>query len=74
MNRNLAPEIDEALRGRWEPVGDPVLGRRRGRLKLRLYGHKLRGGWTLVRVQGKQERERRRRQDANPDHRERPAP
>lgn len=37
-------------RGQWQPVGDPREGYREGRLKFRLFGHKLRGGWTLVRI------------------------
>lgn len=37
-------------RGSWTPDGDPVAGRRKGRLKFRLSGEKLRGGWTLVRM------------------------
>jgi bifunctional non-homologous end joining protein LigD len=35
-------------RGSWEPVGDPHEGHRTGRLKFRLQGEKLRGGWMLV--------------------------
>ena len=37
-------------RGYWAPVGDPVAGRRQGKLKFKLFGEKLRGGWTLVRI------------------------
>jgi bifunctional non-homologous end joining protein LigD len=37
-------------RGTWEPVGDPYDGYRKGRLKFRLSGVKLRGGWNLVRM------------------------
>lgn len=37
-------------RGGWEPVGDPREGLRKGRLKFRLHGRKLRGGWALVRT------------------------
>lgn len=37
-------------RGRWQPVGDPYEGYRKGRLKFRLEGAKLRGGWNLVRM------------------------
>src|SRR5690606_28989234 len=36
--------------GQWEPVGDAEEGYRRGRLKFRLLGRKLRGGWSLVRM------------------------
>ena len=37
-------------RGTWQPVDDPIEGRRRGRLKFHLQGKKLKGGWTLVRM------------------------
>jgi bifunctional non-homologous end joining protein LigD len=37
-------------RGSWSPVGDPLVGYRRGRLKFSLNGHKLRGLWNLVRM------------------------
>src|SRR5688500_1463785 len=40
-------------RGRWFPEGDPVAEYRRGRLKFRLEGERLRGRWTLVRMQGR---------------------
>ncbi|MBP7566170.1 MAG: DNA ligase D [Burkholderiaceae bacterium] len=40
-------------RGEWLPDGDPVQGLRKGKLKFRLHGHKLRGGWTLVRMHGR---------------------
>src|SRR5947199_5518138 len=36
-------------RGEWEPVGDPQEGYRSGKLKFKLHGEKLRGGWMLVR-------------------------
>jgi bifunctional non-homologous end joining protein LigD len=39
-------------RGHWEPDGDPNEGYRRGKLKFRLQGEKLRGGFTLVRMRG----------------------
>jgi len=39
-------------RGTWEPVGDPDAGYRAGKLKFRLDGRKLNGGWTLVRMHG----------------------
>src|SRR3954465_12963757 len=32
--------------GTWEPVGDPHAGYRAGKLKFRLHGKKLHGGWT----------------------------
>ncbi len=40
-------------RGTWEPVGDAAAGYRAGKLKFRLRGHKLEGGWTLVRMHGR---------------------
>ena len=39
--------------GTWEPVGDPRAGYRDGKLKFRLHGTKLHGGWTLVRMRGR---------------------
>ena len=39
-------------RGHWEPQGDPEADYRRGKLKFRLHGEKLRGGWVLVRSHG----------------------
>jgi bifunctional non-homologous end joining protein LigD len=35
-------------KGTWEPIGDAHDGYRRGRLKFRLHGEKLQGGWMLV--------------------------
>lgn len=40
-------------RGHWMPVGDPLSGLRKGKLKFRLEGKKLSGGWTLVRMGGR---------------------
>jgi len=40
-------------RGTWVPVGDPAEGYRAGRLKFRLEGSKLRGGWMLVRMRAR---------------------
>jgi bifunctional non-homologous end joining protein LigD len=37
-------------RGTWEPEGDPVQSSKHGKLKFRLYGEKLSGGWALVRM------------------------
>jgi bifunctional non-homologous end joining protein LigD len=37
-------------RGSWSPVGDPLAGYRRGRLKFSLNGRKLRGLWSLIRM------------------------
>ena len=39
-------------RGTWQPEGDPGEGLLHGKLKFRLDGEKLRGGWTLVRMGG----------------------
>ncbi len=39
--------------GQWEPIGDAAEGYRRGDLKFRLNGQKLRGAWVLVRMDGK---------------------
>ena len=39
--------------GEWEPIGDPVEGFKRGDLKFRLHGEKLRGDWVLVRMTGR---------------------
>jgi len=39
-------------RGIWQPEGDPREGYRRGNLKFRLAGEKLRGRWALVRMNG----------------------
>lgn len=36
--------------GTWEPQGDPLAGYQAGKLKFRLDGEKLHGGWTLVRT------------------------
>ncbi len=43
-------------RGTWVPVGDPEEGYRKGRLKFRLAGEKLKGGWTLARMKSRGER------------------
>jgi bifunctional non-homologous end joining protein LigD len=36
--------------GRWEPHGDPREGLKEGKLKFALFGQRLRGDWTLVRM------------------------
>jgi bifunctional non-homologous end joining protein LigD len=36
--------------GRWEPEGDPVKAMAKGHISFTLEGHKLRGGWHLVRL------------------------
>jgi bifunctional non-homologous end joining protein LigD len=43
-------------RGTWVPVGDPEESYRKGRLKFRLLGKKLQGGWTLARMHSRGER------------------
>jgi bifunctional non-homologous end joining protein LigD len=41
-------------RGTWEPVeDDPVRAYRAGKLKFKLHGKKLKGGWMLVRTRGR---------------------
>lgn len=44
-------------RGTWAPMGDPEEGYARGVLKFRLFGEKLVGGWTLVRLQRREKRD-----------------
>jgi bifunctional non-homologous end joining protein LigD len=44
-------------RGTWHPRGDPLQAYRDGHLKFELRGHKLRGGWVLLRLHGKNERQ-----------------
>jgi bifunctional non-homologous end joining protein LigD len=39
-------------RGHWEPIGDPHEGYSSGKLKFKLHGEKLRGGWMLIRTGG----------------------
>lgn len=41
--------------GKWEPEGDPRAGLKAGKLKFKLYGQKLQGGWTLVRTHRSQD-------------------
>lgn len=36
--------------GQWEPLGDPQRDFEAGELKFRIHGHKLKGGWVLVRM------------------------
>lgn len=40
-------------RGRWNPIGDPRKGYRKGHLEFELEGEKLSGRWHLVRMAGK---------------------
>src|SRR5207253_2787967 len=37
-------------RGEWEPLGNPHEDYRAGKLKFKLHGGKLRGGWMLIRT------------------------
>ena len=37
-------------RGSWEALGDPAADYAAGKLKFRLHGERLQGGWTLVRM------------------------
>ncbi len=39
-------------RGIWQPVGNPQEGLKKGKLLFDLYGFKLHGRWTLVRMKG----------------------
>ena len=39
--------------GEWEPIGDPREGYHVGKLKFKLHGQKLRGGWMLIRTASK---------------------
>src|SRR5512144_3145488 len=41
--------------GSWEPVGNPHQDLHKGSLKFRLHGHKLRGGFALVRIASREE-------------------
>ena len=36
--------------GVWVPVEDPIAGLMAGKLKFELFGEKLKGGWTLIRI------------------------
>ncbi|WP_019142326.1 DNA ligase D [Noviherbaspirillum massiliense] len=45
-----AGHVDVWDSGYWEPQGDPVAGYKAGKLKFRLDGERLRGGWALVRT------------------------
>jgi bifunctional non-homologous end joining protein LigD len=40
-------------RGEWEPQGDAAEGYRQGKLKFKLHGEKLHGGWTLVKIRSR---------------------
>ena len=43
--------------GTWEAIGDPHKDLRAGRLKFKLHGSKLCGGWMLVRTKGRDARD-----------------
>ncbi|WP_420475758.1 DNA ligase D [Noviherbaspirillum sp. ST9] len=45
-----AGHVDVWDTGTWEPQGDPVAAYKAGKIKFRLDGEKLHGGWTLVRT------------------------
>ncbi len=40
-------------KGYWQPIGDAEKGYREGKLKFRMFGHKMQGAWTLVRMHSK---------------------
>lgn len=42
-------------RGTWTPLGDARKGYREGKLKFELHGEKLHGGFTLVRMKGRED-------------------
>lgn len=44
-------------RGTWVPEGDAAKGLAEGKLRLRLCGERMRGGWVLVRMRGREKRE-----------------
>ena len=44
-------------RGTWEPEGDAAKGLAEGKLRFRLKGERMRGGWVLVRMRGREKRE-----------------
>lgn len=43
--------------GTWAPQGDVAAGLKEGKLKFTLQGTQMKGGWTLVRMRGKEKRE-----------------
>lgn len=44
-------------RGRWEPKADPHEGLRKGHLSFTLHGDRLKGGFGLIRIQGRDEKD-----------------
>jgi bifunctional non-homologous end joining protein LigD len=51
--------------GTWEPIDDPEEGLKEGKLKFRLHGERLRGGWTLVRMRSDRDARSRRSKREN---------
>jgi bifunctional non-homologous end joining protein LigD len=49
-------EVETWDRGRWQPLGDPVEGMRKGELSFTLSGGRLRGRFTLVRLRNRDTR------------------
>ncbi|MFD2271340.1 DNA polymerase ligase N-terminal domain-containing protein [Undibacterium arcticum] len=49
-------------KGTWQPLVDPEQGYRDGNLKFALQGHKLRGNWALIRIKGKGEKNKMKKQ------------
>ena len=45
--------------GTWEPLGDPHKDYKEGKLKFRLKGRRMKGGWALVRMGGRARSEKR---------------
>jgi bifunctional non-homologous end joining protein LigD len=44
--------------GTWEPFDDPHEGLKKGKLAFRLNGKRLKGGWALVRIRGRENEKR----------------
>jgi len=45
-------------RGAFKPAGDPARGLREGKLKFAVAGERMKGGWTLVRLRARNEKDR----------------
>ena len=43
--------------GTWQPEGDPDAGLKKGKLTFTLQGQRMRGGWALIRMRGREKRE-----------------
>ena len=54
LNQYGAGDVIVWDRGIWEPLGNAAAGLLAGKLKFKLHGEKLAGGWTLVRMHGRQ--------------------